>query len=89
MSERKIPDVGTVIHALRCTSSVPAERLHCDGCHYFVHDPEEVIAAFCAEYGIKLPLDFADGCDCQQICMDAADLLEQLTGTVGGADNGL
>lgn len=92
MSERKIPNVGTVIQALRCTQPLPPKRLHCGRCPYFLPEPEETRAAFCDKYGISpdnLLLDFADICDIDQLCMDAAELLERLTGTVGGADNGL
>lgn len=90
MSERKIPDVGTVIQALRCVSS-PDTDCRTD-CPYLCHETEEDVCRLAACLGCEpgdIPFGELDSCNVDLIGLDAADLLEQLNGIVGGADNGL
>lgn len=74
-----------IIKALRCSATVVPNR-ECGKCAYFCRDePSPEIAE---QYG-AVPDDFWDGCDCDKIALDAADMIEQLlkeAGNVGTTD---
>lgn len=64
-----------IIKALRCTATVhPDDHPDCNSCPFFIKNPvpEE-------EIGL-VPEEFYYFCDSDLICLEAADLLEQLSG---------
>lgn len=73
-----------IVKALRCSASVPRAERSCEGCKYRVLD----------EYDGKFPCPpdieidgkkYYEGCDCDQIVMDAADMIEELQKAAGNA----
>ena len=79
-----------IIHALRCSSSTGVAKCK-KNCPYFRRASEEEINEFLTRHDLKredFGDDFWDGCNCDKIAMDAADLIEKLTGGIRNDNNG-
>lgn len=71
--------VDEIIKALRCSASPITERPNCEGCRYRVLD--EVDPRFNCAPDVEIDgIMYWEGCDCDKICMDAADALERMHG---------
>lgn len=61
-----------IIMALRCISTPGSEHEDCTGCPYFKQE------RLSAELQERLLVDTWPSCDCNKVCMDAADRIERL-----------
>lgn len=61
-----------IIRALRCISAPEGPPEDCTGCPYYKKVP------LCAELEERLLVDTWTSCDCDKVCMDAADRIERL-----------
>ena len=60
------------IRALRCIATPGGEHEDCTGCPYYKQE------RLSAELQERLLVDTWPSCDCNKVCMDAADRIEQL-----------
>lgn len=67
-------DDAKLIAALRCVASTPQPEHDCKSCPYFL------LEKLTEEERIKLGAIYWETCDCDQVCLDAAARLEELTG---------
>lgn len=73
-------DIKTIITALRCSSTISPACSR--DCKYYRTESAEDIEPFLKSQGLTrdmLPDDFFSECDCDQIALDAADALEELS----------
>lgn len=61
-----------IIRALRCISTPDGEHEDCTGCPYYKKE------RLSAELQERLLIDTWPRCDCDKVCMDAADRIERL-----------
>lgn len=61
-----------IIRALRCISTLDGEHEDCTGCPYYKQE------RLSAELKERLLVDTWPSCDCDKVCMDAADRIERL-----------
>lgn len=73
-----VTDLKTIAYALRCSAGY---KLGCEKgeCPYFIEDDDEA-RRFMEEHfpDQETPDDFFEGCDCEQIALDAAEILEEI-----------
>lgn len=62
----------SVARALRCISAPEGPSEDCTGCPYYKQE------RWSAELKERLLVDTWPRCDCDKVCMDAADRIEQL-----------
>lgn len=61
-----------IVRALRCISAPEGPSDDCTGCPYYKQEP------LGAELKERLLVDTWTSCDCDKVCMDAADRIERL-----------
>lgn len=61
-----------IVRALRCISTPGGEHEDCTGCPYYKKE------RLSAELKERLLVDTWPRCDCDKVCMDAADRIERL-----------
>lgn len=61
-----------IVRALRCISTPDGEHEDCTGCPYYKKE------RLSAELQERLLIDTWPRCDCDKVCMDAADRIERL-----------
>ena len=67
--------VEIVVKALKCSATVRPKERNCEDCPY--RTLEEVDDKFPVPPDVEIDgVKYWEGCDCEKICLDAADLLE-------------